>query len=509
MNRFIAILGCCLVIAASAARGDTLVTHADQRHEGMLSIQDGAVKIGDNVVPLKNIRKLTRDHTAPSVLVDELNRLTPDLMVVRQSGALSWNGSFIARKVVAMDNTKVSFEGSPKGLLLSTINTAAVFFGKISLAHALKLREQRRPGVLLASGDFVEGSLKTVANGTLLVDSVLFGRMSYAVATEAVVLWLQKPKPMVPEFTVRTRDGSMMLVKEPTFQDGALILNGSPFLNYRIPLTELVQLQHGDATDVITLAWKRFDQAKPEEKNIFLAREANLDRMGDLRAQIAIKQSDLKLAIAKTQLADKKRGDIGAANEAVRRENSRLTHEWNKQYAEYVRAKSIVRSKSNQLRQKQDAVRRIRAEVDHWKEQTKKKSHLLEEVEKALTQADEKELKSAKGRRDAAKRQVDQSNRQVQHWEQRLQAEQQNLETVQKTIQNAKAQEHLAKAVVDATHRGKEDVKNKQRKGMDALRAANREYFSLLTERDRLQSDFNRRDTNKDGKLTLEELKNK
>ncbi len=27
--------------------------------------------------------------------------------------------------------------------------------------------------------------------------------------------------------------------------------------------------------------------------------------------------------------------------------------------------------------------------------------------------------------------------------------------------------------------------------------------------RDRLQSDFNRRDTNKDGKLTLEELKNK
>jgi hypothetical protein len=41
------------------------------------------------------------------------------------------------------------------------------------------------------------------------------------------------------------------------------------------------------------------------------------------------------------------------------------------------------------------------------------------------------------------------------------------------------------------------------------LRAANREYFSLLSERNRLQSDFNRRDTNKDGKLTLEELKNK
>ena len=74
MNRFIAILGCCLVITASVARGDTLVTHAGQRHEGMLSLQDGAVKIGDNVVPLKNIRKLTRDHTAPSALVDELDR---------------------------------------------------------------------------------------------------------------------------------------------------------------------------------------------------------------------------------------------------------------------------------------------------------------------------------------------------------------------------------------------------------------------------------------------------
>jgi hypothetical protein len=124
----------------------------------------------------------------------EIKRLTT---VVAQAGALSWDGSFIARKVVAMDDTKVSFEGGQKKEWLSTVNTAAVLFGPMSLSQANKLKA-KRPGVLLASGDFIEGTFKSLANGTVVVDSVLFGRKSYPVGTEAVALWLRNPQPRTP-----------------------------------------------------------------------------------------------------------------------------------------------------------------------------------------------------------------------------------------------------------------------------------------------------------------------
>jgi hypothetical protein len=110
---------------------------------------------------------------------------------VKGAGVLHWDGSFIARKVMTMDDTTVTFE-TPKGLSLSAVNTATVFFGRLSFAQALELRG-KKPGVLLASGDFVEGNFKSLAEGTVVVDSVLFGRKSYQVGTEAVALWLREP----------------------------------------------------------------------------------------------------------------------------------------------------------------------------------------------------------------------------------------------------------------------------------------------------------------------------
>jgi hypothetical protein len=110
---------------------------------------------------------------------------------VKGVGVLHWDGSFIARKVLTMDDVKVSFE-TPKGLSLSTVNTATVFFSRLSFAQALELRG-KKPGVLLASGDFVEGNLKSLTKGTVVVDSVLFGRKSYQVGTEAMALWLREP----------------------------------------------------------------------------------------------------------------------------------------------------------------------------------------------------------------------------------------------------------------------------------------------------------------------------
>ena len=190
-------------------------------------------------------------------------------------------------------------------------------------------------------------------------------------------------------------------------------------------------------------------------------------------------------------MADKKRTDIRAANEAARREYDRLRRVWSQRNGEYLRIKAGARNKANQLRQKQAAVRRVRAEMDRWRKQLKSENQRLQDAEKALAGADEKQRNGAKGRRDAAKRQIDQSMRQFQRSEQRLLTEQRGVEAFNKTIQPAKDEEKAAKEKVDAAYRAKEDAQAAQRKGLDAWRGANKEYFSLLSTRNRLQSEYN------------------
>ena len=49
-----------------------------------------------------------------------------------------------------------------------------------------------------------------------------------------------------------------------------------------------------------------------------------------------------------------------------------------------------------------------------------------------------------------------------------------------------------AKKVVDAAHRAKEAAQDIHRKGLDASRVANKEYFDQLTVRNRLQAEYNK-----------------
>ena len=480
-----------LLWAALSVQSDTVITLDGQRHQGALTLQAGAVKIGATLVPLKNLREVTRDLKETTAPQDELARLTAGLMAVGQPGALSWNGTLVAGRVTAIDDTKVSLENQPPQLFLSTGNTSAVFFTAMSY-HQLDTLRSRNAGVLLKGGDFFEGRLLGLNDGRVELESILFGRKSFAVGTEAEALWIRPPKVEPAAYTVHTRNGSVILAESVALTPDGVEINQPPLRQHRIPLEDLVQLRCGNAADVVTEAWNRIDQAKPEEKTVLLASVANIGRMLDLRAQVARQQPTLKLAQAKMDLVDKKRGDIRAANDAARREYDQLRQAWSQRNGDYLRVKSIARTKASQLRQKQAAIRRVQAEMDRWSRQVKQETTRLEDAAKALAAAAENQRNAAKGRHDAARRKVDQSKRQLQRSEQRLAEEQKKMEAFQKTIQPAKDQERAAREVVDAAYRAKESAQDKQRKGLDAWRVANKEYFEQLTVRNRLQAEYNK-----------------
>ena len=454
---------------------DTVTTRDGTNLQGRIVLgADGALLVGGKKVQLADVKQARfeapqKPEPVTGGAKDDLQRLTAGLWAVDQSGALSWNGSFIARKVVAMDDTKVSFEGAPRGLFLSTINTAAVFFGKISLAHAFKLRKQRHPGVLLASGDFVEGSLKSMTHGTLLMDSVLFGRKSYAVGAEAVVLWLQKPKLVAAAYTFRTRDGSMILVKEPAFKDGALILNGSPFHNYRIARDELVEIRNGEAADVLTLAWDKVDNAPPEKKPMLLATVGNVGRILHLRKQVQMHEVNLKEAVKLLAQAEAARVANDANRNRAKQDWKQLQNVWRQKNREYWKTHSNKLRMTSQTRVKKSAVDRAEKTLKNAEHTLEKYNKKLVAFEKENAQANARPQKDMRRKKESLMRPIERAKRSMQSAQQKLDIARRDNEKVQAETKPLPAKEKIAKQTLD---KAKKEIDH----GMQAYRQSLSEY---------------------------------
>ena len=469
----------CLHISLGFIAGlcaDTVTTRAGATLQGRIELKtNGLLQIGDKEVSLADLLKAEfkadpqEPEKSPDTHPDELKQLTSGLWAVQQSGALTWDGSFIARKVVAMDDTKVSFEGAPKELFLSTVWTAAVFFGKASLAHAFKLREQQKPGVLLASGDFVEGSLKSVANGTLLVDSVLFGRKSYAVGAEAVALWLQKPEPVAEHFTLRTRDGSMLLVKQLAFKDGALILNGSPFRNYRIGREDLIEIRNGGAVDVLTLAWAKVDNAPPEKKPMLLATVGNVGRILHLRKQVQMHEVNLKGAMKLLAQAEAARVANDANRNRAKQDWKQLQNVWRQKNREYWKTHSNKLRMTSQTRVKKSAVDRAEKTLKNAQRTLEKYNRKLVAFEKENAQAHARPQKDMRRKKESLMRPIERAKRSTQSAQQKLDIARRDNEKVQAETKPLPAKEKIAKQTLD---KAKKEIDH----GMQAYRQSLSEY---------------------------------
>ena len=454
---------------------DTVTTRDGVNLQGRIVLDsDGTLRIGETKVALKDLKRAQFEipqsaEPATGEGKDDLQKLTAGLWALEQSGALSWDGSFIARKVVAMNDTKVSFEGAPKELFLSTVNTAVIFFGKISLAHAFKLREQRQPGVLLASGDFVEGSLKSVANGTVLVDSILFGRKSYAVGTEAVALWLQKPKPVVGRFTLRTRDGSLLLVKDLAFKAGALILNGAPFHNYRIARDDLVEIRNGGAADVLTLAWAKVDNAAPETKPMLLATVENVGRILQLRKQVQMHEVNLREAMKLLAKAEAARVANDANRHRAKQDWRRLQDVWRQKNREYWKTHSNKLRVTSQTRVKKSAVDRAEKTLKNAQRTLEKYNRKLVAFEKENAQANAKPQKDVRRKKESLMRPIERAKRSMQSAQQKLDIARRDNEKVQAETKPLPAKEKIAKQTLD---KAKKEIDH----GMQAYRQSLTEY---------------------------------
>lgn len=469
---------------------DVLVKRDGTRLEGSVTFNAGALQVGRDKLPLAEVVEVQWAIPAAAAPKDELARLTAQLMALPRTGALTRNGSFIAGSVEAVNDTKVTFAKQLEHLFLSTQNTAAIFFAPISFHLAHQLRN-RKPGLLLASGDYFEGELRQLHDGRVDMQSILFGRKTFAVGTEALALWLGAPKVDATHFAVQTRDGSVLRAAKIDVQPAGVLVDQPPVRRHRFPLGELAALRLG-GPDALTAAWQRIDQADLAEKARLLTSFANVDRMLQVRRQLTVTSPQLKAAIAAAAKADALRNALKVRGDTAKRDYDRLRQVWTRQNQAYQRAKSDERRLQGQIRGRLARVRAARNEMARWQRQVKTESARLVDAEKQFAQAEPNRKNALRCRRDSAKRQLATAQRQLERTEKKHAAEQQSVDgfaAKQKPAATAKIA--TAKQAVDAAYRDKEAAQTAHRKALDAWRVANKNYFTAQATRNRLQTEHN------------------
>jgi hypothetical protein len=161
----------------------------------------------------------------------------------RSGGTGVWlrEGSRLSATVSQATGSSVTLEVPGQQLLLSTINVAAFWFQPLS--PTLESRIQAgRPGVLLRSGDFMDGDFKELAGDRLRMSSVLFGLRTFS-TNEALAVVLRPIKKDTAYFQVALMDGSILFASNLELAPEGITLKSSTLPSLRVEWSRIRQIE--------------------------------------------------------------------------------------------------------------------------------------------------------------------------------------------------------------------------------------------------------------------------
>ncbi len=455
-------------------------------------LESGKINVGNVAVLPEDVQLLEFDQPPSIESTNELDRLTLDLMAVKIPGALSLRGTYIARPVIKLDETKLTFEGGAQGIFLSTINTAAVFFAPLSLGQAEELRN-RKPGIMLRS----------IHEGKIEIESILFGRMTYRVGIEVVALWLNKPKVDPEQYAIGTRSGDLILSDKINVELGALVINQVPLSNYRINQSEISSIQKGKVADVLTLAWQKLDRATPEKRAQLMANVENLGRSVQLRRELQV--IELKLTEARASLAK-----ATQTRDTSVVDRTRFLREWQqKQNVWRDKNRNYWKTRSNNMRMASQ-VRVRRSALDRAKQTLNKSQHTLDEYNKKLEKFEKdistgkikvKDKKDEQRKRESYLRPIERAKRSMQKAQQQLELAQRDDKKIQAESKPLPLEENKAKETLDQAKQDIDAAKKKYDESLDRYRLAirshsdqSRKVREFEGKRDQMKEELNKLD---------------
>ena len=151
------------------------------------------------------------------------------------------SGSVAVGRILVADEWQIHFVGAPPAAPVPTLSVARILFRWLPFGLSAKINAGR-PGLLLTSGDFIDGDFKGIDHGQVKISSVLLGWRSFDLNNDIIAVVLRRPSAVTQPFEVRTVDGSVWVGARLQIQKDYIVLQERSLGAWKIPVHELVAL---------------------------------------------------------------------------------------------------------------------------------------------------------------------------------------------------------------------------------------------------------------------------
>jgi len=146
--------------------------------------------------------------------------------------------------IARMDDTAVHFEQTADKEPISTLNVANIRFQPLPSRYGAALNTGRT-GVLLSSGEFVDGECRGIEEGRVVLSSVPLGLCRFDVNSEVIAVVLRKRLVSQSHpYELKTVDGSVWLGSDVGVDASGVSLRELSLGPRRIPMHEVLELRH-------------------------------------------------------------------------------------------------------------------------------------------------------------------------------------------------------------------------------------------------------------------------
>ena len=389
------------------------------------------------------------------------------------SGVLTANGSFLSRPVIKMDGKVVIFGEQEDSLLLTRQNTAALFFQPLRSRDAEALRFNRE-GIVLRGGDFMSGAVVGLEEGRVTVDSLLLGRKSFAVQTEAIAVILRAPVAVEKEgWSLFLSDGSRLRSREIALTESGVLLNESPYRNHQITKSELRGIRREGGQPILDMFRERWMSLEPESPLAAAALSENAPMEELVEALAAIGEEQAKQEVARNAA----KADWIRSQQIV----SRLKAMAARGAANVGRMQGQVQDKVRRVEQDQKMAQQAAEDLERKVEMVEKAKMRVEKMKQELASlpredADrlrgwEQKVRDAERQKQTAERAVHQARAIQRRYETRIKSGQRLVDMAEERVIKAREQ----KEKEDLAHRNAEEGLGPAKESYDRTSADLRE----------------------------------
>ncbi len=152
------------------------------------------------------------------------------------------SGSTVVAGIQSADDGAVSVYSLLRHPPIATPQVASLQFRWLPDRLAAKMN-LGRPGVLLTTGEFIDGDFRSLEHDRVTISSVLFGLRSYDVNHEVIAVAMGTPDPARQRFRIKTLSGSTLWGNDLSLGWNEVAFQEPLLGTWRLPLTDLKEIE--------------------------------------------------------------------------------------------------------------------------------------------------------------------------------------------------------------------------------------------------------------------------